>query len=52
MENSANLKGHTRTNPRPDQYLTHALSRITRAVTATDSCFVLIGAHQRGKPLG
>ena len=34
MENSANLRGHTRTNPRPDQYLTHALSRITRAVTA------------------
>ena len=38
-------KGHTNTNPQPGQYLTHARSYITRAVTA------LIGAHQRGKPL-
>ena len=38
-------KGHTYTNPRPDQYVTHVLSHITRAVTATDSCFALIGSH-------
>ena len=38
-------KGHTYTNPRPDQYDTHVLSHITRAVTATDSCFALIGSH-------
>ena len=45
-------KVHTYTNPRPGQYLRHAHSRITRAVTATDSCFVLTGAHQRGKAVG
>ena len=28
---------HTYTNPRPSQYLTHAHSHITRAVTTTDS---------------
>ena len=37
------------TNSRPGQYLTHAHSHFTRAVAATDSCFALIGAHQRGK---
>ena len=30
------------------QYLTHAHSHITRAVTVMDSCFALIGAHQHG----
>ena len=41
-----NLKqGHTYTNPRPGQYLTHAHSHITRAVAAMDSCFALTGSH-------
>ena len=40
------------TNPRPGQYFTHAHSHFTRAVAAADSCFALIGAHQRGKAVG
>ena len=59
MKNRLNLirlqtssKGHTYTNPRPGQYLSHAHSHITRAVAATDSCFALIGAHQRGETVG
>ena len=40
------------TNPRPGQYLTHTQSYFTRAVAATDSCFALIGANQRGKAVG
>ena len=40
------------TNPRPGQYLTHTHSHFTRAVAATDSCFALIGAHQRAKAVG
>ena len=42
-------KGHTYTNPRPGQYLTHAHSHITRQVAATDNCFALIGAHWHDK---
>ena len=34
--------------PRPGQYLTHTHNHITRAVATMDSCFTLIGAHQRG----
>ena len=45
-------KGHTYTNPGPGQYLTHTHSHITRAVAAMDSCFTLIGAHQRGIAVG
>ena len=45
-------KGHTYTNPRPDQYLTHAHSRITWEVAATDSCFALIGRDEHGKAVG
>ena len=41
-------KGHTYTNPRPSQYVTHAHSHITRAVAAMDSCFALIKAQQHG----
>ena len=37
---------------RPGQYLTHALSHITPAMAAMDSCFTLIGAHQRGIAVG
>ena len=40
------------TNPRPGQYLTQTHSHFTRAVAATDSCFALIGAHQRAKAVG
>ena len=40
------------TNPRPGQYLSHAHSHFTRAMAATDTCFALIGAHQRGKVVG
>ena len=40
------------TNPRTGQYLTHTHSHFTRAVAATDSCFALIGANQRGKAVG
>ena len=35
------------TNSRSGQYLTHAHSHITRAVTAMDSCFDLIRSHQQ-----
>ena len=38
--------------PTHEQYLTHAHSHITRAVAATDSCFVPIGAHQHGIAVG
>ena len=38
--------------PRAGQYLTHAHSDITQAVAATESCFVFIGANQRGKAVG
>ena len=30
------------------QYLTHAHSHITRAVSVMDSCFTLIGIHEHG----
>ena len=40
-------KGHTYTNPRPGQYLTHAHSHVTRVVAAMHSCFALTGAHQK-----
>ena len=43
---------HIYTNPRLGQYLSHAHSHFTRAVAATDTCFALIGAHQRGKVVG
>ena len=53
IENSANLKqGGQYSNPWPGQYLTHTHSDITQAVAATDSCFILIGAHQCGKAIG
>ena len=54
LENSANLEqlAHTHTNPRPDQYLTHAHSHVTRAVAAMDSCLALTGAHQHGIAVG
>ena len=39
---------HTYTNPRPGLYLTQAHKHITRAVTAIDSCFDVIRAHQHG----
>lgn len=32
----------------PKQYLTHAHSHISWAVTAMDSCLALISAHQHG----
>ena len=38
--------------PRYGQYLTHAYNRITPAVAAIDSCFVLIGAHRHGMAVG
>ena len=41
-------KGHTYTNPRSSQYVTHAHSHITRVVAAMESCFALIKAHQHG----
>ena len=37
-----------RLTPRYGQYITHAQSYITRAVTTTDSCFVLIRTHENG----
>ena len=40
-------KGHTYTNSRPGQYLTHAHSHVTRAVAAMHSCLALTGAHQK-----
>ena len=53
IENSANLKqGGQYSNPWPGQYLTHMHSDIMQAVAATDSCFILIGAHQCGKAIG
>ena len=45
-------KGRTYTNPRPGQYIMHAHSHVARAVAATDGCFALIGANQRGKAVG
>ena len=33
---------HSNTNPQSGQYLTHALSHVTRAMAAMDSCFGLI----------
>lgn len=41
-------KGHSCTNTRPGQYLTHEQSHITRAVAATDSCFSLVGVLRHG----
>ena len=38
--------------PRYGQYLTHAHNHITLAMTAMDSCFTLIGAHQHCIALG
>ena len=38
--------------PRPGQCVTHVHSHITRAVTAMDSCFALLGAHQHGIAVG
>ena len=40
------------TYTRPGQYLTHAHSHITQGEAAVDSCFALIGAHQRGEAVG
>ena len=41
-------KGHTYTNPPPDQYLTNAHSHITRAVAAMGSCLALIKVQLLG----
>ena len=46
------MQGHTYTNPRPGQYLTHAHSHIARAVAAMDSCLALIRAHLHGITVG
>ena len=46
------IKGHTYTNARLGQYLTHAHNHITRAMTTTDGCFSLIEAHQHDKAVG
>ena len=40
------------TNPRYDQYLTHAHSHITWAVAPMDSCFDLVRPHQHGIVVG
>ena len=39
-------------SPRYGENLTHALSHITRAVAAMDSCFVIVRTHQNGVAFG
>ena len=43
---------HSKTNPRPGQYLAHAHSHITRAAEAMDSCFGLVRLHQHSIAVG